>query len=201
MKKKPARPLRLLYIIPAAVVVLILALYLGRGWIRGTFEPVAISVTAGRNAKQTLDEQLKALNSPFKTLGINTTQSSNECRLSYAKKFHSQITCSATTNGFAKLSANQQTALAGGSASLEKLLKSNGWSGMNTSITTLGTNISKGIDYTPDAAYQKTIGKITCVADFNTAFSRPRPAAINGSITCVRVYEILGSTPQVIFPG
>lgn len=185
-----------LYLVVAVCgVIAALVLFLGRGWIRHTFEPAAISVSVGHGPSRAVDSQLSALDNPFDTLGISSTQRSDICNLTYAKGFSSEVVCTSTVNGFAKIPSNLQPGLAQRSKSLEALLKSNGWTKGNTSISELGANIANGIDYTPDAAYTKKVGKVECLLDFNTAFSKPKPAAIAGSLNCQQAFELFGGAP------
>lgn len=88
------------------------------------------------------------------------------------------------------------------------LLKSNGWSGeygtksIYTSLVTLVKNVNSGIDYTPDAAYEKTIGDINCLFDSNTAFSSPKPPAISSNLYCTREVYMFGkpNVEDIFYP-
>jgi hypothetical protein len=108
----------------------------------------------------------------------------------YASRFHTKIFCSSVYKAYSDKVASLSPDLGVRAARLDALLKANGWQGGNTTLTTLGQNIAKGIDWTPDAAYAKQFGKIFCLADFNTAFSKPKPPAMSGNISCSRDYEI-----------
>jgi len=189
------------YAIAATVLVIIFIIgYLGRGWIRNTVVPGTVHTFGGNSVQKTLDQQYSALGNPLQAMGITKLDHYDKCTRTYANNFHIEVDCSAHYSAYSNEVSNFKPDLGVRAANLEQTLKANGWAGANTSITTLGENLSRGIDYTPDAAYQKKIGKTECLVDFNTAFRSPHPTAISGSVDCSRTYEILGGRPQMIFP-
>jgi hypothetical protein len=140
-----------------------------------------------RQVQSTLDKEYTALQKPFEMLGMPDVHKKKTCELAHAKHFKIQLYCSAIYSSYSDHIAPN---LAAGSAKLANQFTSNGWSLGYTDLSTLGKNISQGIDYTPDAAYTKFKGDIACTADFNTAFSKPKPPAINGSVSCTKVVDI-----------
>lgn len=184
--------------LPLAILIILLAGYLARGWVRYHAEPALVSWTAD-DTQKVLDDQMSALNDPLKRLGITQKNTARQCSLTYADNFDSTIDCASTYQGYLSDTRNLKPDLAQRAAALESTLKSAGWGGAATTITQLGSNISKGIDYTPDATYVKQIGDYLCMASFTTAFSHPKPPAINGLVSCNRYYGILSSPQQPVF--
>jgi hypothetical protein len=200
MKKKDHKPKhRKLLLLALIVFLLVAGTYVFRGWLRHTVAPAVVSQTAGRRVQKTTYEQYSKLNNPFTVLGMPKVKHENKCRLSYAKSFHAEVDCVSSYTSYSDKVSSLKPDLGQRTALLENYLRSNGWSGGNTTISTLGSNISKGIDWTPDAAYTKQVGKITCMADFNTAYSKPKPAAIAGGIECYRTYYLFGKAANQSF--
>jgi hypothetical protein len=182
--------------VPAALVVLALLCFVFRGWIRATVVPDLYSVTYGSSINSTLNKEYNALGKPFDILGATNVKHTKTCQLVYAKGFHMEIDCSAMYSSFSDKVTSQSPSLADRAKTLEANLSKQNWQGGNTSITLLGSEIAKGTDWEPDAAYQKTIGKTQCLADFNTAFSKPKPPAIAGMVVCNRLFDLFGNLPQ-----
>ncbi|HVX58503.1 MAG TPA: hypothetical protein VG964_02075 [Candidatus Saccharimonadales bacterium] len=209
LKKLPLIPLLLiklarnkLVLFLLVLVVLVGLVYLGRGWIRKTAEPKAVAVTSGRSVKSEAEKQLSALGDPMARLGYPNEKKTFNCFMATARSIHTEVTCTYVIDVYAKVSdlkdnPNLNTEAAG----IEKSLKANGWDGTYglgaspyTSLTRLAKSLTSGIDYQPDAAYAKNIGKITCFFDSHTAYSHPAPAAIGSSYICSRTYDVFGST-------
>lgn len=180
--------------IPLAVLIVLAAGYLTRGWIRFHAEPALASWSAD-NTQKILDTQMHDLNNPLVRLGISQKNTTKSCVTVYANNFSTQIICSTAYQGYLPDARGLNPSLAVRAADLQSSLKTQGWDGANTTLSELGSNISKGIDYTPDATYQKQVGEYNCMVSFTTAFSHPRPPAINGVVSCVRYYGIFGGQP------
>jgi hypothetical protein len=179
-------------LLPVIVITLLLIGYFSRGWVRFSLEPKIVSATSDKSLA-VLDEQYSQLGKPFETLGLPAATKISRCSAIYASKLQTEVGC---YSNYSSYGSNLPADLATRAARLEKALKNQGWSGGNTTISVLGMNIGKGIDYTPDAAYQKQIGGIFCLADFNTAFSKPKPPALNGTIGCSQEHGLFGTMPQ-----
>jgi hypothetical protein len=193
MKKLNLRYLRKWYVLVLLAIIFIGTLaFVGRGWVRETAVPDVLSLPYGRQVKRTLDQQYKNLNQPLSYLGLGTPSSKNKCGTVYASHFQTDVDCSSIYSAYSDKVSALSPDLGVRAAKLDLLLKAQGWQGGNTYLTTLGQNIAKGIDWTPDAAYNKTVGKVTCQADFNTAFSKPKPPAMYGEISCFRDIELFG---------
>lgn len=180
--------------LPLAILIVFLAGYLARGWIRYHAGPVAVRWSVD-DTQKVLNDQMNNLKDPLVRMGITQKVKSGDCTLTYANGFTSNYFCGHAYQGYLSDVRNLKPSLADRATALEISLQTAGWMRGGTSITQLGSNISKGIDSTPDAAYFKRIGAYTCLLDFSTAFSKPKPPAINGNMACSRSYDILGKTP------
>lgn len=174
------------FAVPLVILVLVALTYVGRSWVRVTLVPKTEGLYYGHQVDSRLQTEYKKLGEPFQTLGFVSSPHFSRCVMTYAYHFEIESSCAAGYASFSDKVSSLSPDLGVRAASLESALKANGWQGDNTSITTLGQNLSKGIDYTPDADYTKSFGKIQCDIDFNTAFSTPKPAAIAGRMTCSR---------------
>jgi hypothetical protein len=181
---------RPLILIPLLLLLLLLVCYLGRGWIRRSLVPSLAEVVYARRVQSTFDKEYGALGNPFETLGMNNIKTTKECTLIYARHFKVQVYCAVSYSSYSDKVSNLHPDLSIRSKTLEQTLESKDWIRGNTSLETLGTNISTGIDWTPDAAYMKTVGKTFCLTDFNTAFSKPKSPALSGSISCSQPFQI-----------
>ncbi len=215
-KAKNKNPLQKFYnrkwgLILFAVVVIIGLAFIGRGWIRMTAEPKTVSVFYNSNVKRIRDAEYGKLQSPLALLGYSTPYTQHTgCQTTLAQSIHTLVSCTYSYNSFKQTSQDAQAkaSLNADAAKLQGLLQKNGWSGQYTdtgqytSLTKLVSSITSGIDYQPDAAYQKNIGKVFCLFDSNTAFSRPNPPAIASQFTCSRDVNFLGKpsfTPKQLY--
>ncbi len=186
IEKQPQK-LKKIYLIPLAILILLFLAYLGRGWIRRSLVPTVAGWVYANKLQSTLDKEYNSLQKPFDALGIPNVKKGRGCNLAHAKHFKITLSCGAEYSAYTDRVAPD---LAANSARLSNQFKDQGWSFGNTDVGTLGKNISQGIDWTPDAAYIKFKGPIACLADFNTAFSKPKPPAINGSVSCNKAIDI-----------
>ena len=192
MKKLKLNKLKKWYVlVPLVIIVLVLGGYMARGWGRHTAAPDAADLIYGRQVQTVLNAQYNDLGQPFKALGFTSMQHSRSCNLTYAKHFKADFYCMSMYSVYTDKVGSLSPDLGVRAAKLDAVLQAKGWQNGYTSLTTLGQSIAKGIDWQPDADYTKTFGNITCDADFNTAFSKPKPAAISGRITCSRALKFL----------
>ena len=192
MKIFNTRLLKKWYFVTPLVIVLVIAIvFLARGWVRVTAVPKAQDIYYGRRVNNEFKKQYAALANPLESMGFSSIKHTSKCSLSSAQHFELDTICVAESLTYTDKVSSLSPSLEVRAAKLEAVLKANNWQGGNTSITQLGQNITKGIDWTPDADYTKNIGKIYCDIDFNTAFSQPKPAAIAGRMTCYRTIFIL----------
>lgn len=183
------------------LVVIIGLAFFGRGWIRKTAEPKVVAVTSGSSVRKTAEQQLNILGNPLEQMGYKNISKSSVCFMATARSIHTEVTCNYVLSAYSKISDLKNSyQLNSKAATIETALKNNGWEGIYglgaspyTSLTRLSKSLSSGIDYQPDAAYIKSIGKITCIFDSNTAYSHPAPAAISSRYVCSKAFEVFGS--------
>lgn len=177
-------------VVPTLVILILIATFLSRGWLRRTVVPSAVNPVYGHPVQATLDKEYDILGKPLDTLGLPSHARTGKCAMIGAQHFKITVDCSYIYKSYSDKVNGLKPDLGARATTLEASLKNNGWTGGNTSISTLGQNINKGIDWTPDAAYTKQVGKTFCLADFNTAFSRPKPPALSGMVLCSRTFQL-----------
>jgi len=177
--------------IPLAILIVFVAGYIARGWVRYNAEPKMVSWSMD-GSKKVLKEQVAQLGNPFKSMGMPDASIDSQCALTYANGFSSEFNCGSESQSFFKDVRGLKPDLASRGATLQIGLAANNWMGGNTTLADLTSNISKGIDYTPDATYMKQVGMYTCMISFTTAFSKPKPPAIAAVMSCSKQYSILG---------
>jgi|GEM_PF-3263470 len=177
--------------VPLALVVVFSLGYLARGWVRYHAEPTLVAWSADQSSK-VIKGQSSELGDPFNRMGFGNVDKASQCVLTYAKGFSSELSCGTDYKAFSSNINGLKPDLATRGSTLQIALQANGWTSGNTTLAELAGNISKGIDYTPDATYFKVVGKYNCLVSFTTAFSKPKPPAIAGDMSCSRQYGIMG---------
>ncbi len=192
---------RLLLIVPGVVALVLTLGFLFRGWVRVTVVPKTVTAMYGGSIQHAVDDELNKLQNPLEALGYkNIEKKPVRCVLGYTKGFTTEINCGVEFSAYYEVSQNEadKANLSKNAEKLQALLQQNGWDGEYgdmgdyTSLKKLVSNINNGIDYTPDASYQKDIGSVHCLFDSNTAFSSPKPAAISSHIFCSRTFDMFG---------
>lgn len=200
-----------LFVVLGILVVLGVLGFVSRGWIRTSVEPKFVEKTYGHTLEKVANNELKKLGDPFNALGYaTTTVEGPTCRLATAHKFSTALSCTYTIKAYQETPQADADKKASNEAAIktQQLLKSNGWDGEYgtkspyTSLAELVSNINKGIDYTPDAAYTKVIGDVSCLLDSNTAFSSPKAPAIASNMYCSRDVYLFGQPTgdNVLYP-
>lgn len=184
------------------IVVILLSVFLVRGWVRMTITPKAIQTVYGNQAEKVYqDEVVGKLQDPLALLGYSDVQPlNNGCYTVLANKLKTQVDCQYTImvgNEVPTTPEGKQT-LNDNAAKLQASLQANGWEGEYsndseyTSLVKLMSSLTSDIDYQPDATYSKRIGDIECTIANNTAFSLPSVPKFSTRIWCAKTYTILG---------
>lgn len=126
--------------------------------------------------------------------------SGSDCYTVVANDLKTQVSCSYTYTLGQDIPTNPEAkqALFANSDKLQTLLQANGWQGEYsndgeyTSLIKLVSSLTAGIDYQPDATYQKKIGDVECVFSNNTAFSNPDSPKMSTRFYCSRTFNIFG---------
>jgi len=181
--------------IPLAILIIFVVGYLARGWIRYHGEPELFKWSVD-DTNNMLKKQSDELSNPLKRMGFADMGQATACALTYANGFSSELSCGTHFGSYNARVTSLKPDLVSRAATLQIALQSQGWIGGNTTLTELSSNIQKGIDYTPDASYSKTIGKYTCLLSFTTAFSKPKPPAMAVTMDCTRLYGIFVGAGQ-----
>jgi hypothetical protein len=184
------------------VIVLLIALFLARGWIRMTALPKTIQAAYGNRAEKAYLDEMNKLQLPLELLGYTTTeQLSKDCHTVVARGISTQVDCRYDIRLYREVdtSAEAKKILDDNAVKLQALLQANGWEGeyVNegqelTSLVKLITSITSGRDWQPDATYAKKIDDVQCFFHTNTAFAKPAKPAMATQVSCFQTYNILG---------
>jgi len=187
-------------ILPLVLLIIAAGSYLARGWIRVTVIPAGASLVYEHSVQSVYNKETATLNDPLRSLGFkNIIHAPAKCQLAWAQNIHTSVECVSSSSSYMIIGDTDRAALVNNAKSLSERLQNNAWqgtysnSGPYTSLLTLATSISSGIDWQPDAAYTKQVGNTSCTIDFNTAFSKPKPAAIAGRVDCWRQVDVFGN--------
>lgn len=198
-KQKASKALVIGFVI---IFVVVLSSYLARGWIRVTAVPKTIQLFEAHSLRVDTTNELSLLAEPFSSLGYETVNKSpSACYINVAQNFSEEVGCSYTLSAYDVIPQNDatKTTLDAASKKVENALQKNGWTGeysdtgQYVSLHKLVTNITNGIDYTPDASYYKQSGPLMCVFQATTAFARPKPPAMSLQISCNKTYKVFGA--------
>ncbi len=202
MKKKSPRSkmtgIRILLVLLALLIVL----FLFRGWIRKTVVPAGVQAVYGDSVQSVYQDEVQKLAGPLAKLGPdNTVIRIDGCRMLKAADVRIQVECGYEKDKYLIVGNSEQAtnSLKTTAVELQALLKANGWNGVydnnnpeHTSLVKLFTSVANGIDYQPDAYYEKQVGGVSCWFDANTAFSQPSPAAVSAKLYCSKSFNFIG---------
>lgn len=202
-KSEPSKQTRTLLIVLGAVVITLTILFIARGWLRMTVAPATIKTLYGNPAQKAYQDEAAKLQDPLALLGYaDTTPIINNtgCHTALANGLKTQVTCSYSYDLGQDIPTNTEAkqALQANAEKIQTLLQANGWEGeyMNdgeyTSLVKLVSSLNSGIDYQPDATYQKKVGDVQCMFSNNTAFSAPATPSMSTRFYCSRTFNILG---------
>jgi hypothetical protein len=181
------------------LVVVIIAGFISRGWVRTTFIPKTAGLYYVNKVQSMTEIQNTDLQLPFNKLGFSTISNHSTCSLEIAQSISTQIDCYSNKQSYTKLPNNSigKINLESSAQTLQTLLKTKGWTGGSNGVTltSLIDGTYQGRDYSPDAYYEKVVGDYDCVFDTMIAYSNPQPPAINSSLSCDRTVNIFG-TPK-----
>jgi hypothetical protein len=144
----------------------------------------------GHQVQSELSQQIQPLTQSFSDIGFtNLPKAKVDCeKAPTAKLGQSENACMALIKKYIVVGSGETVSneLDKGASELSKHLESNGWKQRkDLPVTTWFHAIGQGIDYQPDQLDLKQIGNnITCTIDITTAFSKPKPPAINLVMTC-----------------
>lgn len=184
------------FITGGVVLLALVVLFFARGWVRTTIIPKTATLFYLGGVQSVVDSQSASLNDPLRSLGFSSISTNKSCNLELAQSIHTEVDCDTTEQSYVKLPTG--TAFASEervTASLQSHLAALGWqAGSNgITLTSLIDGTAKGIDYSPDANYEKIVGKHNdCVLDVMIAYANPQSPAIRGTFSCDRTIDFLG---------
>lgn len=176
-------------------ILIVLFAYFYRGWFRATVIPKTTGIFYLSNVNTALDNQSNSLHNPLGALGFSQVTRSKICNLQQAQAFYTEVDCNVTLQSYMILPSNlnSEEKVA---AHLQTNLENSGWAGGSNGVTlnSLIDGIARGIDYSPDANYEKIVGgRNDCIIDVMIAYANPQPPAIRGTFSCDRTVNVAGS--------
>lgn len=168
-----------------------------------TVAPATIKTLYGNPAQKAYQDEAAKLQDPLALLGYaDTTPTSGTtgCYTVLANGLKTQVSCNYNYDLGQDIPTNPQAkqTLVANAEKLQALLQTNGWQGEYsndgeyTSLVKLVSSLTSGIDYQPDATYQKKIGNVECLFSNNTAFSSPDTPKMSTRFYCTRTFNIVG---------
>lgn len=195
-------PKKYCYIGGAICVVVLAAFWLGRGWLRKTATPAVINVFYKNSVQKTYDSEMAKLQNPLSMLGFSDVQpAQTRCRSVVYNGLQNQVDCTVDVQVFGETSqlSGDKATRNNNATKLQSLLQANDWQGEfsnkdvpYSSLLKLVEGVNNGVDYLPDATYQKQLGPVLCTLSTYTAFSKPSAPAISAHVWCVRTVNIFG---------
>lgn len=182
-------------IVPVVLLVICLLVYGFRSTVVSKFAPFVASLTTGRQLQSLADDELTKLGGPFRALGFSDVKIQKaKCTIDTQDEVRVGINCQYTAEAYREMpkSEQEQATLVENATKLQKVLKANGWDGeyssksSHASLEEIIGNVTKGIDYTPDAYYYKQVGDMNCTFDTITAFSKPKTPAVSTRFDCYK---------------
>jgi len=203
-KEKPLDNLKKYLIYTGTLVVIVVLLFVFRGWLRVTVLPKTIGEFYVSGVQTTFNQEFNDLQNPYRLLSFtNPKPASLGCALSQAQSIHTEINCMDDQINWTVLprSATGIATVQQNAAKLQGLLKAQNWLGGSNGVTltSLIDGTAKGIDWSPDAYYEKIVGKTDCVFDTMIGYANPQPPAIRVTLSCDRTVNILGTPKAEVY--
>ncbi len=177
-----------------AVLVLVAGIAIGMG--RYSIAGGTASIFYERSLHNVAVAQNSALSHPLTALSGRTATFTDECAAVPTNNIKMEINCEASERMYTKLgqsTADKATMLQSVSEVAAALKEEGYQSGSNgVTLTNLVVGTYEGKDYTPDAFYEKFIGKVVCTFDTSIAYANPGQPAINISLGCSRLLDPFG---------
>ena len=186
-----------------SIAVIVLAVAVGI-WRNSIVSGVATLAYAS-SVRSTATDQRSKLADPFVKLAGADPKVTTSCSTWRSGALDMQMlgNCAASMQAYTKLgqSAEDKTKVLQSVDAVTDALKRQGYQAGSNGMTlaSLVAGTYEGKDYSPDAAYQRTIGKDVCVFDVTVAYSNPATPAINMTLNCGRTMYPFGKPSSAQF--
>jgi len=177
------------------LVVMVIGLTFGRD---ALFSRVA-NILYSHSTQTTETTANYALGNPFSLLTSTDPKPDTSCSVAARGIISTEVNCQSTMHAYTKLgqSPADEAKVMKSVGQIESMLKTLNYSGGSNSVTftSLVSGTYKGIDWSPDAFYQKVSGSTDCMFDTQIAYSNlaHQQPAISLTLTCSRTIDILGT--------
>jgi len=171
-------------------------------WLRYQILPYVTGLLYKTQLTTQLDTQNKQMADPFVQLGNTSTDTKFSCAVYSSWWYKTEVGCNAVKMKYIKIEdIGNKTSVKTKVDAIESKLKDLGFEGGGNGVTftSLVMGTYDGIDYNPDAFYEKVSNDYHCTFDTNIAYANPSPPAINMTLSCTRTFNILGKPPTSIY--
>jgi hypothetical protein len=177
-REKPLDNLKTYLIWTVSIVIIVSLLFVLRGWLRVTVVPKTIGEFYVGGVQATFNKEITALQKPYQLLAFTKPNPPVlSCGLAQAESIHTEINCNDNQISWTVLprSAAGLNSVQQNAAKLQGLLKAQTWLGgtNGVTLTSLIDGTAHGIDWSPDAYYEKLVGKTDCVFDTMIGYANP----------------------------
>lgn len=181
---------------------ILVSLPLAALWARRNVLPSFAGTFVKDDLERVLDRQYSELGSPLSQFDGPMTENYFRCFLAAHDVLRSQVSCTDTSEKVISLGepADKETVLSK-ALEIEGKLKEAGYAAGSNNITFRGqvAGTYDGIDYSPDAFYQKVVeGKYHCIFNSYIAYSNPDTPKIRIILACEKTVNVLGRPSGVM---
>jgi hypothetical protein len=183
-----------------AVLILLTALFSLKG--AAIVRKVA-NIMYGGSLNSLVVDQNGRIGDPYKMLTGQAPHPNSSCYVGPSQGIRMHVSCESLSRNYTKLgqSAEDKTRIIKAAQKVTDALKAEGYKGESNGVTLMGlvSGTYEGKDYTPDASYQKVIGKDSCMFSVTVAYSKPAQPAINVSLNCIKTVDPFGKPAGQLF--
>jgi hypothetical protein len=165
------------------------------------------NILYGRSIHATTASENVRIGDPFQLLTGTSPKFISGCMTQSMYASKPEVNCTSTAQAYTKLgqTAADKAKVLNEVATITSALKAQGYTAGSNNVTlmSLVAGTYKGIDWSPDAAYMRNIGKDSCLFDTTIAYSNTahQQPAIHMSLFCDRILAPFGepTSPQAIY--
>ncbi len=178
----------------ATIIILLASVFIFKGWIQNTVVPFGTGVFYKHGVQTKLQDQHKAIGSPFQTLSHTNPQPRTDCSTLYSQAYKTLVSCTSVAAADIAISPtnHDKPKLIDAAKAIEARLKHENYELSSTNNITLSTLIAAAFEGKGDTnavIYHKTTDNNICVlsASFNV-----KVHTVSQQLACNRNINVLG---------
>lgn len=181
--------------ITGALVILVILLFICRGWIREKFLPNQVSYFAKKSMEKAYTQSHGSLAQPLRELQVSLAANVHTaCRLYGAKSVQTAVTCDNSAGDIMDISAEYIDRFKQNSITIEQQILQRGWTKtwneqqpINELFKNPNNDASVGVNY------EKKYGKNTCELSLFYNANEKNPSKLHSILSCNRLIYYLGN--------